>query len=59
METRQGKIQIGKAGGTAGGSAMNCRVSIPTAWIKEIGINEDDRSVILTFDGENIIIRKG
>ena len=59
METRQAKIQIGNSGGTAGKNAMNCRVSLPTKWIKEMGINEENRNITISFDGEKIVIEKG
>lgn len=58
MESRQAKVMIGKSGGTAGKGAMNCRMSLPTTWVKEMGINEEDRSVIISFDGEKIVIEK-
>lgn len=58
MEIRQGKVQIGKSGGTAGKNAMNCRISLPTTWVKELGIDEENRNITISFDGEKIIIEK-
>ena len=58
MEIRNGKIIVGAAGGTAGKNAKTYKVSLPSAWIKELGLGEDDRSVQLHFDGHQIMISK-
>lgn len=57
-ESRNCKITIGKPGGTASKGAKNYRLSLPTNWIKEMGITEEDRNVKITFDGERIAIEK-
>ena len=58
MEQRKAKILINKAGGTAGADAKNYRVALPSAWINELGIDEESREVVLQFDGESITIRR-
>lgn len=58
MEKRIAKIIVGAAGGTARNGSKTYKISIPSAWIKEIGINENQREVELTFDGENIILSR-
>ena len=58
IEQRKAKILINKAGGTAGADAKNYRVALPSAWINELGIDEDSREVVLQFDGESITIRR-
>ena len=45
-------------GGNAGRNSKNYRVSIPSAWINELGLNENNRDLVLQFDGESISIRK-
>ena len=52
-------IMINKAGGHSGANTKNYRVSIPADMIKELGISEDDRSVILTYENKKITIEKG
>lgn len=58
IEERKAKILINKAGGTAGADAKNYRVALPSAWINELGIDEESREVVLQFDGESITIRR-
>lgn len=58
MEIRKRKVMINKAGGTAGKNSVNYRISLPAPWVKKIGINENDRNVILEFDGSKIVITK-
>ena len=57
-ESRNCKITIGKPGGPASKGAKNYRLSLPTNWIKEMGITEEDRNVKITFDGNKITIEK-
>ena len=40
-ESRNHKIAIGKPGGTAGRGSKNYRISLPTSWMKEMGITEE------------------
>lgn len=57
-EERTANILINKAGGNAGPDAKGYRVALPSAWIKAMGISENNRKVILQFDGESIAIRR-
>lgn len=57
-ETRAAKMLVTKSGGTAGGEAVSYRASIPTKWAKSLGIDKDNREIILEFDGETITLRK-
>lgn len=50
------KVIFNKSGGTARGEAITNRITIPTSWIKELGITEDDREVKLTMENGKIII---
>lgn len=51
-------IMINKAGGHSGANTKNYRVSIPADMIRELGVTEDDRSVILTCENGIVTIRK-
>lgn len=51
-------IMINKAGGTSGSGTKNYRVSLPVNMIREMGITDEDRGVILEFDGDKITIKK-
>ena len=54
MEKRTAKIIIGAAGGTAAKGSKTYKVSIPSTWMREMGIDEAQREVNMTFDGEKI-----
>ncbi|MDO4710606.1 MAG: hypothetical protein Q4A75_01420 [Peptostreptococcaceae bacterium] len=58
MEKINRNVIIGKAGGTAGKSSVNYKISLPADWVKQIGITPYDKSVIMEFDGWQIIIKK-
>lgn len=57
-ETRNVKLYVRNPGGNAGSTAKQYRVSLPTKWVKEMGITPEERSVTLSFDGSEISIRK-
>lgn len=52
-------IMINKAGGNSGTNTKNYRVSIPADMIRELGVTEEDRSVILSCENGIITIKKG
>lgn len=54
MEVRKLKIMFQKSGS----GSVNTRIAIPLSWVREIGVNEKEREVEVSFDGENIIIHK-
>lgn len=56
MERRQGKIIIHASGGTAAKGANTYKLTLPSAWVKEMGINESNREVELSFDGSTSTI---
>ena len=58
MEKRLAKVSISAAGGTAGKGAKTYKLTIPYPWIAAMGINEDDREVELTFEGDRIIVSR-
>ncbi len=55
METRNAKLIIGKAGGTAGKDSKTYKISIPSKWVNEIGL--EHRNIELCFDGKSIILK--
>lgn len=56
MERRTGKVIISSVGGTAAAGAKTYKVSIPSSWIKKMGIDENNRNIELAFDGDCISI---
>jgi len=58
MEERTANIQINKAGGNTGKDSKNYRISLPSLWMKQLGIDECHREVSVQFDGETITIQK-
>ena len=56
MEHRTGKIIVSSAGGTAASGSKTYKVSIPSLWIKEMGLNENKRDIEFMFDGNCIYI---
>ncbi len=58
METRVSKVNISAAGGTAAKGSQTCKITLPNSWIEQLGVTPKDREVVLTFDGESIILKK-
>ena len=51
-------IIIQKAGGTAGKNSKNYKISLPADTVRELGVTEEDRSVVLTCEDGRIVIEK-
>ena len=51
-------IMVNKAGGTASKNGKTYRVSIPAEMIRELGVTDEDRGVILTSENGEIRIKK-
>ena len=51
MENRIGNIIIQSPGGTAAKSSSTYKLSIPTNWVRELGITPENRQVVLSFTG--------
>ena len=58
MDIRKANIIVGKSGGNAKGESKTFKLSLPTAWMRELGIDDDSRQVELSFDGEKIVLQK-
>lgn len=52
METRKAKMIVNKSG--SGNSTF--RATLPTNWIRKMGLNEENRNLKLEFDGKSITI---
>lgn len=57
-EKRNARATIHKAGGTAGKPSVTYSVKIPNSWAKRWGLTTDDRQLQLSFNGDEITIRK-
>ena len=55
MEVKR-NIIIGKVGGNANENSVNYKISLPAKMVKDLGVTKEDRSVILTFENNKIII---
>lgn len=58
MENRIGNIIVGTPGGTAAKSARTYKIALPSSWVTELGITENQRQVLLSFDGSTVTIAK-
>lgn len=58
MEKRIVNVIIQAPGGTAAKNSNTYKLSLPSSWVKEMGISEDDRQVEMKFDGTSITITK-
>ena len=58
MEERKAKVIFNKSGGGGRGKSITNRVTIPTSWIKKLGITEEDREVTIRYENDKIIIEK-
>lgn len=58
MERRTAKVNISSAGGTAAKGSKTCKITLPTKWVETMGINEEQREVDLTFDGETVTLSR-
>ena len=58
MEERIAKVSFNKSGGNAKGNGITNRVTVPTKWIKQLGITEENREIKLILDNNKVIIEK-
>lgn len=58
MKNRKAKLIANKSGGTAGAGGVTFRVTLPTNWIKELGLDEENRDISLSLENSSIIIKK-
>ena len=58
MEERKLNVSFNKPGGTASNGAVSARIALPKTWLDTMGITQDYRNVVASFDGEQIEIRR-
>jgi len=56
IEERTLKILFNKSGGSSTGTTT--RLTLPKKWVDAMGLSIDNRNVIVSFDGEKILIKK-
>jgi hypothetical protein len=54
--TRRAILSVSKSGGKRGGGST-FRATLPTTWVRQMGLGEETRNIKLFFDGEQIIIK--
>lgn len=55
---RRLKVSFNKPGGLASKGAISARIALPKTWLDTMGICQAHRDVIVSFDGEQIKIRR-
>ncbi|MGL6008270.1 MAG: hypothetical protein ACRC1D_02325 [Culicoidibacterales bacterium] len=58
MEMRNKKISVAKTGGNASKNSLKYSVGIPPTWVQQLKINQWERDIKMTLDGDKIIIEK-
>lgn len=54
MEQRNLKVSFNKSGS----GSISSSIRIPITWVKEMGIDKDNRGVVITFNEGKIVIEK-
>ena len=54
MEKRKANILFNKNGK----GFLTTRITLPVPWIKDMGLSQDDREVIIEYDNDKITIKK-
>lgn len=57
-EKRTLKVMFNKSGGTSRGNSYSPKISIPKAWLDDMGITLDKRYVDVIYDEKKIVISK-
>lgn len=58
MEKRTANIIIQNPGGTASKAASSYKVALPSTWVNQLGVDNDHRQLLLSFNGTSITISK-
>lgn len=58
MEKREARLIVNKSGGTGYGNTF--RATLPSTWVRKMGLGEEDKNILLEFneEREEIIIKK-
>ena len=51
-------IIMGKAGGHSGKNTVNYKISLPAEMVKKLGVTQEDKSVLVSFENGKIVIGK-
>lgn len=58
MERRKAKLIVGAAGGTAAKGAKTYKIALPSAWVRAMGADKGSGELVLSFDGETVMINR-
>lgn len=60
MDKKAARLIVNKSGGTSGSGGYTFRSTLPTSWIRDMGLGENERDIELIYDEESqeITIRK-
>lgn len=58
MEKRIANIIIQNPEGTASKASCSYKVALPSTWVNQLGVDPDNRQLLLSFDGTSITISK-
>lgn len=58
METRMANLIIGTPGGTASRNSQTYKLSLPSAWVREMGLSKEAHQLLLSFDGTQIVVSR-
>lgn len=58
MEKRTLKVIYNKSGGTASKNSFTTRITLPKSWLDDMGVTQENREIVATFDGGTITIRR-
>lgn len=59
MEKRTLRVIFNKSGGNASKNSFTTRITVPKSWLDDMGVTQDNREIVATFDGRAVTIRKG
>lgn len=58
VDERKTKVIINSAGGNASKNAKSYKINLPSRWMHELAIHDENREVFMSFDGNRIVIEK-
>lgn len=58
IDKRKTKVIVNSAGGNASKNAKSFKINLPSIWMHELAINDENREVLMKFDGNSIVIEK-
>lgn len=56
MEIEQRNVKL--IVGNNGSGFAQYKISLPNKWIHSLGLNKDNKDVVMSFDGEKIVIER-